>query len=105
PPLITRDASGVGSLLTEGRSKFESGQYREALTAFQAVLEKEPDNAEAQRYISRIEVARADGPSLQPLAPGGIATAQTAHDAEAAFQQGLVAYQAGRLEVAVQHWN
>lgn len=104
PPAIGMGPDGVASLLSEGRSKYESGQLREALTAYKAVLDKDPDNAEAKRYISKIEVARSggDGPGVGP-AP--MATAQTAQDAEAAFQQGLVAYQAGRLDVAVQHWN
>ncbi len=107
PPVIGQGPSGVNSLLVEGRSKFESGQLREAKTAFEAVLQIESENAEAKRYIQKIEVARAggDGPVPSPTVPGGPSTAQTAQDAEAAFQQGLVAYQAGRLDVAVQHWN
>ncbi len=109
PPPIGPGPDGVGSLLTEGRSKFESGQLRESLTTFQAVLDKDPANAEAKAYIRKIEVARAGegGPVPLPSIPGGpsIATAQTAQDAESAFQQGLVAYQAARLDVAVQHWN
>ncbi len=109
PPPIGPGPSGVGSLLTEGRTKFESGQLRESMTTFRAVLDKEPDNAEAKAYIRKIEVARAGegGPVPAPFIPGGpsMATAQTAQDAEAAFQQGLVAYQAARLDVAVQHWN
>lgn len=106
PPVIGMGPDGVASLLSEGRSKYESGQIREALTAYKAVLDKDPDNAEAKRYINKIEVARAggDGPVIAG-GPAPLATAQTAQDAEAAFQQGLVAYQAGRLDVAVQHWN
>lgn len=112
PPVIGQGPSGVTSLLTEGRSKFESGQLREAQTTFKAVLDVDPENAEAKTYLRKIEVARAGeagavpAPSLPPIGGGkGSGSAQTAQDAEAAFQQGLVAYQAGRLDVAVQHWN
>lgn len=95
----TTPPNGLASLLLEGKNKFESGQYREARTSFEAALDMEPGNAEAKSYIAKIQLAvTGEGSSA-------ISVVAQAQDAETAFQQGLVAYQAGRLEVAVQHWN
>lgn len=112
PPLDNAPGpNGLDALLTEGRNKFESGQLRESSTSFKAALDIDPENAEAKSYLNKIEIQRA-GEGVAAPAPGAapakglnISAAVQAQDAESAFQQGLVAYQAGRLDVAVQHWN
>lgn len=102
PPLSAAAAappSGVDSLIAEGRSKFEAGQTREALTSFKAALEIQPDNEVALSFVGKIEQEQQANKGI------AISAAHKAQDAESAFMQGLVAYQAGRLDVAVQHWN
>jgi type II secretory pathway component GspD/PulD (secretin)/tetratricopeptide (TPR) repeat protein len=110
-PMPDRNASdeaaiGVDGLLTEARNKFESGRPQEALASFKAVLEIDPGNPVAKRYISQIQAGQQQ---MQPSSPGGVRTQVSAvannDQAEAAFQKGLVAYEAGRLDVAVQWWN
>jgi type II secretory pathway component GspD/PulD (secretin) len=119
PPAVAVGSApaGVDALLTEGRNKYTAGNLREALTSFKAVLEKDPGNSEAQDYVQRIEAERGTSTAADSAAPSTpdkdapkshgtrINAQQKAQDAETAFQQGLVAYQAGRLDVAVQHWN
>lgn len=102
PPSATDEgAVGVNGLYIEAKNKFEAGQTQEALAAFQAVLEIDPKNAEAKAYIERIR----SGESRQAPSRAQTTTVASSEQAEAAFQKGLVAYEAGRLDVAVQWWN
>ncbi|MGI8908826.1 MAG: hypothetical protein ACR2IE_20325 [Candidatus Sumerlaeaceae bacterium] len=107
---------GIDALLIEGRNKYQSGKLRESLTSFKAILEKDPTNSEARDYVTRIEAERGTGDEAiasavpdkdAPKPENGvrISAQKKAQDAESGFQQGLVAYQAGKLDVAVQHWN
>lgn len=92
---------GVDALVAEGKSKFDSGRIDDALIDFKSALDADPSNEVAKRYISQIEDAR----QTQEKQGRQISKQANADTAEAAFQKGLVAYEAGRLDAAVQWWN
>lgn len=98
---------GVNGLIEEGKNQFETGRLEEALVSFRSALDMDPGNAVAKRYISQIEAAHSHQSGM--AGGSGPATASVGRvspeQAEAAFQKGLVAYEAGRLDVAVQWWN
>ena len=92
---------GVDGLLSEGKNQFDAGKVDLALRTFRSVLESDPNNETARRYVSQIEEAR----SIQKSQSAQVSANANSDQAEASFQKGLAAYQAGSLDTAVQWWN
>ncbi|MBX7246051.1 MAG: tetratricopeptide repeat protein [Candidatus Sumerlaeaceae bacterium] len=89
------------ALLKDARTKREAGKTDEAIAAYKQVLKKDPNNEEAKSAIAQLGGAK----SSQASVNARISSQGDADQAEASFLKGLTAYEAGRLDVAVQWWN
>lgn len=55
-------------LNSEGAKRYRDGDYAQAIVAYDGVLQLEPNNAEAQRWVSEAR-RQAPNPSREPLPP------------------------------------
>ncbi|MEI7900498.1 MAG: hypothetical protein WCK89_09600 [bacterium] len=104
PQAKSNGPPGVDALLAQAKSKIDLGRVEEARISLKAALDIDPKNAEAKRLLSQV---RQDTNIAPPPAKGGGTSPACASpgEVESSFQKGLVAYESGRLDVAVQWWN
>lgn len=99
PPIGS--SAGNSAVLADARSSRDSGRVAEAEARFEAAISTDPSNLTARAELAdlRGQVAQ------QRHVADASSAAQRNTQAEANFQKGLVAYESGRLDVAVQYWN
>jgi type II secretory pathway component GspD/PulD (secretin) len=91
----------VQNKLADGDRLYKEGAYKLALEKFQEVLQSDPENAKASRYIQlcneKIEEQR--------MAAEKVGSKQRAERAEELFKEGLAAYGRKDIETAVSKWR
>ena len=91
--------------LKQGVALYREGRYKEAMSFWNKVLAKDPNNKRAQRYIERALKKQVERPGPTPVAKKMTAEEENAKDAETYLEEGKKLYREGKYKAAIEQWE